>query len=74
MERIFKRNQQTPNPLKTVLEILVDYIVNKRATLSNFTITTNSEKLQDIPQKKENDSYMPSASGASRLNKMKKRP
>lgn len=56
-----------------MIEILVQYLLNKKAYLESLTIATKAEKVEDIPTKMDEIPYEPTQ-GVSRLNKMKKRP
>ncbi|CAK85992.1 unnamed protein product (macronuclear) [Paramecium tetraurelia] len=67
---IVKRNNESLKPLKSLIEILVSHLLTKKAYLEAQTIASKAERIEDIPQ---DVPYDPSV-GASRMNKMKKRP
>ncbi|CAD8084678.1 unnamed protein product [Paramecium primaurelia] len=70
LSKVVKRNNLSLKPLKSLLEILVSHLLNKKAQLEALTIASKAERIEDIPQ---DIPYDPSV-GASRMNKMKKRP
>ncbi|KAM3146385.1 hypothetical protein pb186bvf_001354 [Paramecium bursaria] len=67
LERIVRRNNESPNQLKTILEILISHLLSKKAHLEALTLQTVPEKIEDIQpiQIQQN---------ATRQNKMKQRP
>ncbi|CAD8098340.1 unnamed protein product [Paramecium sonneborni] len=70
LSKLVKRNNESIKPLKSLLEILISHLLNKKAQLEALTIATKAERIEDIPQ---DIPYDPTI-GVSRQNKMKKRP
>ncbi|CAD8166019.1 unnamed protein product [Paramecium octaurelia] len=70
LSKIVRRNNEQKQPLKSLLEILVSHLLKKKALLEELTILTKAERIEDIPQ----DIPIESNVGASRQNRMKKRP
>ena len=53
MAKLIRRNNESLKPLSSMIEILVQYLLNKKAYLESLTIATKAEKIEDIPLREE---------------------